>query len=82
MPVKIRLARMGAKKWPFYRIVIAESTSPRDSNYIEVVGTYNPHPNPAEVKLEEEKIKGWIRRGAQPTQTVKSILKKKGILTD
>ena len=78
MAVKIRLARMGAKKKPFYRIVVTDSRSPRDSGYIEVVGTYNPCVDPAEVKLEDEKIKGWLKKGAQPTQTVYSILKKKG----
>ncbi|MFH1625693.1 MAG: 30S ribosomal protein S16 [Pseudomonadota bacterium] len=80
MAVKIRLARVGAKKRPLYRIVVASSTSPRDSNYIEIVGTYDPHPNPAEIRLDEEKIKDWIKKGAQPTETVKSILKKRGIL--
>lgn len=80
MSVKIRLARMGAKKRPFYRIVITNSTSPRDGKYIEIVGTYNPHPDPAEIKLDEGKIKEWIKKGAKPTQTVKSILKKGGII--
>ena len=80
MAVKIRLARIGAKKRPFYRIVITDSTSPRDSNYIEIVGTYNPHPDPAEIKLNEERIKEWINRGAKPSQTVKSILKTRGII--
>ena len=80
MPVKIRLSRMGTKKLPFYRIVVAASTSPRDSNYIEIVGTYNPLKNPAEVKLKEDRIQEWVKRGAQPTQTVKSILKKRGLL--
>lgn len=80
MSVKIRLARMGAKKRPFYRIVITNSTSPRDGKYIEIVGTYNPHTDPAEIKLDEGKIKEWIKKGAKPTQTVKSILKKGGII--
>ncbi|MDY6857052.1 MAG: 30S ribosomal protein S16 [Thermodesulfobacteriota bacterium] len=80
MAVKIRLARMGAKKKPFYRIVITNSTSPRDGNYIEIVGTYNPHPDPVEIRLNDERIKEWIKRGAKPSQTVKSILKKRGII--
>jgi small subunit ribosomal protein S16 len=79
MAVKIRLARMGVKKRPFYRIVITNSTSPRDGKYIEIVGTYNPLPDPAEIKLDEERIKEWIKRGAKPSQTVKSILRKEGI---
>ena len=78
MPVKVRLARMGAKKRPFYRIVVTDSRSPRDSGYIEVVGTYNPCVDPAEIKLKDERIKSWLKKGAQPTQTVYSILKKKG----
>jgi small subunit ribosomal protein S16 len=79
MAVKIRLARMGVKKRPFYRIVITNSSSPRDGKYIEIVGTYNPLPDPAEIKLDEERIKEWIKRGAKPSQTVKSILRKEGI---
>ncbi|MDY7032906.1 MAG: 30S ribosomal protein S16 [Thermodesulfobacteriota bacterium] len=80
MPVKIRLARMGAKKRPFYRIVVTDVRSPRDSNYIEVVGTYNPCTNPSEIKLKEERILDWLGKGAQPTETVHSILKKEGIV--
>ncbi len=75
MPVKIRLARHGAKKRPFYRIVVADSESPRDGRYLENVGTYNPLKDPAEVTLEEERIKYWINQGAIPTNTVKSLLK-------
>lgn len=80
MPVRIRLARMGVKKRPFYRIVVADSRSPRDGRYIEVVGTYNPCTDPAEIKLKDERILDWLTRGAQPTQTVQGILKKEGVL--
>ena len=80
MPVKIRLARMGAKKRPFYRVVITDSRSPRDSNYIEVVGTYNPCTDPAEIKLKDDRILDWLSKGAQPTETVHNILKKEGII--
>jgi small subunit ribosomal protein S16 len=79
MPVKIRLARYGAKKRPFYRIVIANSQSPRDGKFLETVGTYNPLPDPAEVTLKEERVKYWVDQGAIPTDTVKSLLKKQGI---
>ena len=75
MAVKIRLRRMGAKKTPFYRIVVADSRYPRDGRFIEEIGTYNPHENPAEVKIDTEKAQQWIKNGAQPTDTVKAILK-------
>ncbi|MBE9530602.1 MAG: 30S ribosomal protein S16 [Proteobacteria bacterium] len=78
MSVKIRLARHGAKKKPFYRIVIADSESPRDGKFLENVGTYNPLADPAEVSLKQERIKHWIGQGAIPTDTVKSLLKKQG----
>jgi small subunit ribosomal protein S16 len=78
MSVKIRLARHGAKKKPFYRIVIADSESPRDGKFLENVGTYNPASDPAEVSLKQERIKHWIDQGAIPTDTVKSLLKKQG----
>ena len=78
MSVKIRLARYGAKKKPFYRIVVADNKSPRDGKYIENVGTYNPLPDPVEVSLKGERIKYWIDQGAIPTSTVKSLLKKEG----
>jgi len=78
MSVKIRLARHGAKKKPFYRIVIADSESPRDGKFLENVGTYNPLADPAEVSLKQERIKYWIGQGAIPTDTVKSLLKKQG----
>ena len=78
--VKIRLKRLGAKKAPFYRIVVADSRYPRDGRFIEEIGTYNPCVNPAEVKVDGDKAKEWIGKGAQPTDTVKSLLKKKGII--
>ncbi|RPJ16505.1 MAG: 30S ribosomal protein S16 [Desulfobacteraceae bacterium] len=78
MAVKIRLARHGAKKAPFYRIVIAESESPRDGKFLETVGTYNPVAEPAKVALKSERIKYWIGKGATPTVTVKNLLKKEG----
>ena len=78
--VKIRLRRMGAKKAPFYRIVVADSRSPRDGRFIEEVGYYNPMTDPATVKIEEEKVQKWLASGAQPTETVKSILTKSGII--
>ncbi len=80
MAVKIRLRRMGAKKAPFYRIVVADSRYPRDGRFIEEIGYYNPLENPAVVKIDEEKAKQWIQNGAQPTDTVKDILKKNGVL--
>ncbi|MBQ1283451.1 MAG: 30S ribosomal protein S16 [Acutalibacteraceae bacterium] len=80
MAVKIRLRRMGAKKAPFYRIVVADSRYPRDGRFIEEVGYYNPLTNPAEVKVDAEKVQKWIGNGAQPTDTVKALLKKNGIL--
>ena len=80
MPVKIRLTRKGTKKKPFYRIVVADARAPRDGRFIEVVGTYNPCMDPAEIKLKDERILDWLTKGAQPTQTVRSILKKEGVL--
>ena len=78
MSVKIRLARHGAKKRPFYRIVVADSESPRDGKFLENVGTYNPLTDPAEVILKQERIKYWIDQGAIPTDTVKNLLKEEG----
>lgn len=78
MSVKIRLARHGAKKRPFYRIVVADSKSPRDGRFLENVGTYNPLLDPAKVDLKQERIKYWIDQGAILTDTVKSLLKKEG----
>lgn len=80
MAVKIRLRRMGAKKNPFYRIVVADSRFPRDGRFIEEIGYYDPNKDPAEVKIDGEKAKKWIGNGAQPTDTVKAILKKNGVL--
>ena len=78
--VKIRLRRMGAKKRPYYRIVVADSRSPRDGRSIEEVGTYNPLTDPPEVTLKTERIQEWIKNGAQPTDTVRGLLKKAGAL--
>jgi len=80
MAVKIRLRRMGAKKAPFYRIVVADSRYPRDGRFIEEIGTLNPMTDPPEIKLDGEKAKQWIKNGAQPTDTVKDILKKQGVI--
>jgi len=80
MAVKIRLRRMGAKKAPFYRIVVADSRYPRDGRFIEEIGYVNPMTNPPEVKLDAEKTQQWIKNGAQPTDTVKDILKKQGVI--
>ena len=74
--VKIRLRRMGAKKAPFYRVVVAESKYARDGRFIEEIGTYNPLVEPAEIKIDSERADYWIKNGAQPTYTVKSLLKK------
>jgi small subunit ribosomal protein S16 len=76
MAVKIRLKRMGAKKKPFYRVVVADSRFPRDGRFIEEIGTYNPMVEPAEVKIDMEKAQKWIKNGAQPTDKVKALLKK------
>jgi len=78
MAVKIRLARHGAKKSPFYRIVIADSESPRDGRYLENVGTYDPLIDPAKVTLNSDRLKYWIEQGAKPTDTVRTLLKKEG----
>ena len=80
MAVKIRLKRMGAKKAPFYRIIVADSRSPRDGRFIEKLGTYNPLTNPATIDVEEEATLNWLSKGAQPTDTVRSILRKAGIM--
>ena len=80
MAVKIRLKRMGAKKKPFYRLVVADSRSPRDGRFIEEVGFYNPISQPAEVRIEDEKVIKWMLNGAQPTNTVKDLFKKYGVM--
>ncbi len=78
--VKIRLKRMGAKKAPFYRIVIADERYPRDGRFIEQIGYYDPTKEPSVVKIDAEKAKEWLKNGAQPTDTVRAILKKEGVL--
>ena len=80
MAVKMRLTRIGAKKAPFYRVIIADSRSPRDGRFIDTIGTYNPLTNPVEIKIDAEKAKKWLGNGAQPTETVKSLLKKSCIV--
>ena len=80
MAVKMRLRRMGAKRAPFYRVVVADSRYPRDGRFIEEIGTYNPMTNPAEIKIDAEKAEQWLKNGAQPTETVKVILKKSGVI--
>ena len=80
MAVRIRLTRKGTKKRPFYRIVVAHSEAPRDGKFLEIIGTYNPLADPAEVKIDPERLRVWLDQGAQPTDTVKSLIKKKGLL--
>ena len=80
MAVKMRLTRMGAKKAPFYRVIVADSRSPRDGRFIEEIGYYNPLTEPAEIKIDAEKAKKWLGNGAQPTPTVKALLKKAGVI--
>ncbi len=82
MAVKLRLKRMGAKQKPFYRIVAADARSPRDGRFIETVGTYNPVAQPAEVKIDKELALKWLNNGAQPTDTVASLLRKEGIMKE
>ena len=81
MAVNIRLRRMGAKKAPFYRVVVADSRSPRDGRFIEEVGFYDPMKEPVEIKLDAEKIQKWIGNGAQPTDTVRALLVKSGVIS-
>ena len=78
--LKIRLRRMGAKKAPFYRIVVADSRAPRDGAFIEEIGYYNPLTEPVEIRVDAEKAQDWIRKGAQPTETVRGLLKKSGAI--
>ena len=80
MAVKIRLKRMGAKKSPFYRVVVADSRYPRDGRFIEEIGTYNPLVKPSEFKVDADKVQSWIKNGAQPTDTVRALLKKSNII--
>ena len=80
MAVKLRLLRMGAKKAPFYRIVAADSRAPRDGRFIELLGTYDPRTNPAKVTIKEEEVLKWLNNGSQPSDTVKNLLSKEGII--
>ena len=80
MAVKLRLLRMGAKKAPFYRIVAADARAPRDGRFIELLGTYDPRTNPAKVTIKEEEVLKWLNNGAQPSDTVKNLLSKEGII--
>ena len=81
MAVKIRLKRIGAKKNPYYRVVVADSRSPRDGKFIEEIGTYDPMAEPAVVKIDSDKASTWLKNGAQPTETVKSLLVKSGVIS-
>ena len=78
--LKIRLKRMGAKKAPFYRVIVADSRSPRDGRFVDQIGTYNPLTTPAEIKIDEEAAQKWLNNGAQPTDTVKNLFSKAGIM--
>lgn len=80
MAVKIRLKRIGAKKSPFYRIVVADSRSPRDGRYIEIVGTYNPVTQPAQVQINEDLVLQWMKNGAKPSDTVRNLFSNQGIM--
>src|SRR5436190_15512168 len=79
MAVKLRLTRVGSKKNPIYRVVAADSRSPRDGKFIEIVGRYNPQSDPSLIDLDEEKVRGWLEKGAQPTESVAKLLKAQGI---
>ncbi len=81
MAVRIRLTRKGTKKRPFYRIVVAHSEAPRDGKFLEIIGTYNPLTDPAELQIDPERLRVWLDRGAQPTDTVRSLIKQQGLLT-
>ena len=80
MAVKIRLTRLGDKKAPFYRVIVADSRAPRDGKFIDIIGTYNPLTDPAQIKIDAEKAKKWISNGATPTETAKQLLVKSGII--
>jgi len=82
LAVKFRLTRYGAKKKPFYRIVVADSSSPRDGRFIERVGFYDPLKEPAQISLDREKIKAWYKKGVKPTKTVENLFKKEGVLKE
>ena len=79
MAARIRLTRIGSKKNPIYRVVVADSRSPRDGKFIEIVGQYNPQTNPSTIELDEEKVRDWMSKGAQPSDPVKRLLKAKGL---
>ena len=81
MAVRIRLTRKGTKKKPFYRIVVAHSEAPRDGKFLEIIGTYNPLTDPAQVEIDPERLRVWLDRGAQPTDTVRNLIKQKGLQT-
>ena len=81
MAVRIRLKRIGAKKSPFYRLVVADSRSPRDGRFIEEIGTYNPLTDPVEVRIDEDKALSWMQKGAKPSDTVRSLFSKAGLMT-
>jgi len=80
MPVKMRLTRVGSKKNPIYRVVVADSRAPRDGRFIEIVGRYNPQTDPSTIELDEDKVREWLGKGAQPTEPVARLLKKKELL--
>ena len=80
MAVKIKLTRLGDKKSPFYRVIVADSRSPRDGKFIDLIGTYNPLTNPAEIKIDNAKAQEWIKNGAQPTDTARDLLVKSGAI--
>ncbi len=82
MAVRIRLKRMGAKKRPFYRLVVADSRAARDGRFIDTLGYYNPITDPAEIKIDTEKAKSWLEKGAQPSDTARALLKKSGVFDD
>ncbi|MBQ7885174.1 MAG: 30S ribosomal protein S16 [Clostridia bacterium] len=82
MAVKIRLTRLGDKKSPFYRVIVADSRSPRDGKFIDIIGTYNPLTNPAEIKIDNEKATKWLANGAQPTDTARNLLVKSGAIQE
>lgn len=82
MALKIRLTRLGDKKAPFYRVVVADSKSPRDGKFVEQIGTYNPLTDPAEIKIDNEKAAEWIKNGAQPTETARALLVKSGAISN
>ena len=82
MAARIRLTRKGTKKRPFYRIVVANSEAPRDGKFLEIIGTYNPLTDPAEIRIDPERLRVWLDRGARPSDTVRSLIKQKGLLTE